>query len=90
MLHKLRNWIIRILRMRGSWTWACQQMQAGHIVYKTSDPCRTKYRLDTEVIGRILWAYEMSMDSPADRKWKCSNIYDGDYKCTAWAIWEDA
>jgi len=79
------KWIIRVFGLRGSWRWACKQMDNGYIVYRTTDTGAAKYKLDSENQRRIQWAFTRS---PDDASWKNANIFLSDFECTDWEIWK--
>ena len=77
--------VVRILGLKGSWKWACRQMDKGFIVHRTTDTGSAKYRLDPENQRRIVWAF--TVDPSASHNWKTANIFLDDFETVCWAIW---
>lgn len=78
------KWLIRFFGLKGSWRWACRQMQKGNTVYRTTDSGAAKYRLDDEYQARIEWSFT---DSLIGAKWENANIFLKDFECISWAKW---
>ena len=80
------NWIITTFGLKGSWKWACKQMNDGHIVRPSTATGAVKYKLDHEGQGRILWAF---VDTPTSQtRWDNANLFLTDFKSTKWVIFE--
>ena len=82
----MAKWIIRFLGLKGSWHWACKQMDKGHIVYRTTDAGAAKYKLDNENQRRIQWTFARYGTEKAI--WKNANIFLYDFECINWAVLE--
>ena len=76
------KWIIRFFGLKGSWSWACRQMDKGFIVYRTTDTGSAKYRLDCEGQRRIEWAF--TYDVTNTTVWEDAKIFLSDFECTEW------
>jgi len=89
----MSKWFIRFFGLKGSWRWACRQMDKGHMVYRASDYCGepgnarepVKYRLDGENQRRIQWMFLLRLSN--DYEWENANIFLSDFECTDWAVW---
>ena len=80
----MKSFIIRVLGLRGSWTWAVMQMIKGNIVYRTTDTGTAKYRLSQDKQNRIEWAFKKTPNMFSD--WDNANIFLDDFRCTSWEI----
>ena len=78
------KWFIRFFGLKGSWRWACRQLDKGYIVYRTTDTGAAKYKLDNEGQRRIQWVFAHNSDNA---EWKNANIFLADFECTDWAVW---
>ncbi len=81
----MKNWIIRVLGLKGSFIWACRQMKAGNIV-KPADAVSAKYRFDSEGQGRIVWAFTHTPHGCV--KWENANVFFKDIMATNWVVVE--
>jgi hypothetical protein len=81
----MKNWLVRIFGLRGSWSWACKQMEAGKIIRPRSATGSLKYKLDNENQRRILWTHK---DKPElhDSGWECAYIFLSDFEATDWMV----
>ena len=78
--------LIRFFGLKGSWKWACRQMDKGSIIYRTTDSGNAKYRLDTKEQRRICWHYT---DNPNKNDiWPNASVFLSDFDCVTWAIWK--
>ena len=75
--------IIRFFGLKGSWKWACRQMDKGHIIKQKSATGSVKYKLDHESQRRIVWSFY----PPKDNRWENANIFLSDFEATDWVLW---
>lgn len=80
------NWIIRFFGLKGSWMWACRQMDAGNIIRPASASGGIKYRLDPEAQRRIQWTFHRFPTE--NRDWESAKIFLSDFEDTDWALWQ--
>ena len=80
---KMLKWIVRFFGLKGSWKWACRQMDKGRIVFRISDTGCAKYKLDPERQRRIIWTHQFE---PSD--WHNAYIFLGDFEATDWVIYD--
>jgi hypothetical protein len=80
---KLINKVKILFGLKGSWIWACKQMELMQIVRRKSD-ISCKYRLSIDKSNRIMWAFTHELKS-AD--WKTANIFLRDIYATDYEIW---
>ena len=76
------NKLIVFFGLRGSWKWACKQMDKGLIVRRASDTGAAHYKLDSENQRRIVWAF--TRKPHACDKWENANIFLSDFEYTQW------
>ena len=79
----IKNWVVRNLGLRGSWKWACKQMQHGKIVRPSSATGAVCYKLDNEGQGRILWAFKRK---PEHADFENAYIFLKDFEATDWVM----
>ncbi len=79
----MKTRFIRFFGLKGSWKWACRQMDKGHVIYCTTDSGSAKYKLDSEDQRRIQWAFTRSL---IEAEWKSANIFLSDFECTSWTV----
>ena len=70
------KWLVKFLGLRGSWSWACKEMDRGRIVCRTTDTGAARYRLDGEGQRRIEWSFGGG--------WESAYIFLDDFECTDW------
>lgn len=71
--------------LKGSWRWACRQMETGRIVRSKSSTGTVRYKLDNENQGRILWAFPSRNDPRGvNEEWENANIFFSDFKKIDW------
>ena len=81
---KLKTWVISTFGMKGSWKWACRQMDAGNIVRPASATGDVKYKLDHEGQRRILWTFSKNVEnSPC---WCNANIFLSNFEAIDWRL----
>jgi len=73
------------LGLKGSWGWACRQMDKGLMVYRTTDTGAAKYRTDGEGQRRIQWEHTCNLET--HNNWTNAYIFLSDFECTEWAVW---
>jgi len=79
------KWIIKFFGLRGSWAWACRQMEKGKVVRPASATGTVRYKLDNENQGRILWSFPHRKDPLGKKeKWENANIFLSDFSSTDW------
>ena len=88
----LKNHIIRVFGLKGSWSWACRQMDKGSIVYGSTWSGTVKYKLDKENQRRIVWSFRKNLKDPKWENyplpaWESANIFLNDFEYTSWATW---
>lgn len=81
----MRNWIIRIFGLKGSWDWAVRQMLDGAMVTKKSGTGVLKYRLSRDDQNRLEWDFSRSASSAS---WENANFFVCDLKETDWIIYK--
>ncbi len=79
--------LIRLLGLKGSWKWACEQMEKGYMVRRKTDTGTCKYRLDREHQRRI--EYTWALD-PQPGDWVSAYIFFYDFEYTEWEIFKAA
>jgi hypothetical protein len=79
LLHSL----VRLFGLRGSWKWACRQMDRGAIVRPRSATGAVRYKLDHEGHRRLMWAFQ---DHPADYRWENAYFFLSDQESTDWEV----
>ena len=70
--------IKQFLGLKGSWKWACKQMDAGYIVKPKNITGAVKYKLDDEGQRRILWSFANQITYIM--VWKSANIFLSDFE----------
>ena len=81
----MKKWLIRVLGLRGSWSWACRQMDQGAIVRPAGATGSVKYKLDDLTNRRILWSFDR--EPPKERRdWDGCNIFLSDFERTDWVV----
>lgn len=80
----MKNWIVRTFGLRGSWTWACRQMDKGCCVRPACATGSVKYKIDHEHQRRIVWSFEHNPKSWSD--WETANIFLGDFDSIDWIV----
>ena len=78
------NWIIKTFGLRGSWSWACRQMDNGQWVRPASSTGSVKIKLDYLGQRRIVWTFARSPQGNAD--WESANIFLSDFESTDWVL----
>jgi len=78
------SFIIRVLGLKGSFMWACRQMEKGRIVKPKNIPGAVKYRFDTEGQTRIQYAFTHSLKNA---EWENANIFMKDVLSVNWELW---
>lgn len=76
------NWIIRFFGLKGSWKWACKQMERGAWVRPAHAAGSVKYKLDYENQRRIVWTFKR--DPIENKDWENANIFLSDFEATDW------
>lgn len=76
------NWIIRFFGLKGSWKWACKQMERGEWVRPAHATGSVKYRIDNETQGRIVWTFKR--EPIGNKDWGNANIFLSDFDATDW------
>ena len=79
----IKNWIVRKLGLKGSWSWACKQMKNGKIVKPSNITGSVKYKLDNECQQRICYTFARNIEGA---KWDNANIFLSDFERTDWII----
>jgi hypothetical protein len=80
--------IIRLLGLKGSWKWACRQLEKGHVIYRATDTGYCKYKLDNEDQRRIQWCFlDFFECGKSQAGWEDAKIFLSDFECTCWEIW---
>jgi hypothetical protein len=75
------HWLIRLVRffgLRGSWKWACKQMDAGKIIRPSTATGYVEYRLDLEGQRRLQWRF--------GGEWENANFFLRDQEDTDWIL----
>jgi len=85
-MNRLKRYFITTLGLRGSWTWACRQMDKGEIIHQTTITGACKYRLDFEGNRRIQWAFVPQLPAKAD--WSNAYIFLADFDRVDYAVWK--
>lgn len=83
-MKKLKDKIISFLGLKGSWSWACKQMDKGEIVRPANATGTVKYKLDSENQRRIMWCFNRDYD---ELNWSSANIFLSDFENTNWIVW---
>jgi protein involved in temperature-dependent protein secretion len=78
----MRDYLIRLLGLKGSWKWACKQMDKGAIVRPSNATGSVCYKLDHEGQRRIVWAF--NRHPIRGTKWENANIFLSDFESTDW------
>lgn len=78
----MKKWIIKTFGLRGSWRWACKQMERGKLVRPNHATGAVKYKLDCENQRRILWTFRRNPQTEKD--WESANIFLSDFEATDW------
>lgn len=95
-MKKLRRWVIRVLGLRGSWRWACRQMQAGLYVYDIYEMERfpnnefAVFYLNYDG-DRFIWEWitkKTTNPKPNDDGSEPAELYLSYFEQTNWAVWE--
>jgi len=89
-LYRIGNRLIRFLGLRGSWKWACRNMQEGRVVFRITDTGALKYKLDCEAQNRILWAGTHDPFGLAESDWDSANVFLSDFECIDWVVFDIA
>jgi len=63
----------QFLGLKGSWKWACRQMDAGHIVKPKNITGSVKFKLDDEGQRRIVYTFTKVIKDST--KWETANIF---------------
>ncbi len=80
----MKTMIIRFLGLKGSWKWACKQMEKGLIVRPKHASGSVKYKLDHENQRRIVWSFKDVPEKNSD--WESANIFLKDFEWVDWVI----
>ena len=75
--------LVRLLGLRGSWTWACRQMDRGAIVRPRSATGSVRYKLDSEEQRRLLWTFNRY---PARYDWEDAKFFLSRQESTDWEV----
>ena len=79
--------IIRFFGFRGSWKWACKQMDKGKIVRCKSWTGTVRLKIDNKYNRRIIWAFPNRKDPYGLlEKWESANIFLSDFEATDWEV----
>lgn len=82
--------MLRYLKMcfglKGSFRWACKQMQKGHIVTFKNITGAVKYRFDIPSNGRIVFAFTHDPHNLNIRFWASANIFMSDVYSMDWVV----
>lgn len=79
------KWMVRLLGLKGSWSWAVRQMKKGHIVRQKSATGVVRYKLDSIENGRIIFSFPKRSDSMGlYAKWDSANIFLKDFTAIDW------
>ena len=81
------SWIKRAFGLKGSFMWACRQMEKGKIVKPKNITGAVKYRFDLEDQTRIQWAFTGRPDTCDDKEWENAFIFFSDILSTNWEVW---
>lgn len=73
----MKNILINLFGLKGSWRWACKHMLAGGMVRPKGITGAVAYRADSEGQGRILWAFSRAVNEKT--KWENANIFIKDF-----------
>ena len=79
--------IIRFFGLKGSWKWACKQLDKGEIIYVPTTTVSCKYKLDTEAQRRICWHF--THKPKVNDIWENANIFLRDFECIKWDVWTE-
>lgn len=89
-MKNIYKWIVIKLGLKGSWSWACRQMDKGYIVKKNGITGTVKYKLDHENQRRILWTFVRNPVNKTGAEWDNANIFLSDFESTDWRVWGKA
>ena len=87
---KMFDKIKRLFAMKGTWEWACKQMESGKIVRPQSATGSVHYRLDLYNQRKIQWCFgtkELPPEHPA-QEWKNAIIFLNTFETNDWIIFE--
>ncbi len=73
--------IKRFLGLKGSWKWACKQMDKGATVTRSGNAESAKYWLDDGGKRLILWTFS-ELDPP--EYWDRADLYLSDFEAVDW------
>ena len=85
-IKSIKSWMIVALGLKGSWRWACRQMDKGHVVYRTSNTGTVKHRLDLEGQRRITYTFKRKV-SESGKYWEPAIIFLSKFESTDWAVY---
>ena len=77
------NKIIRFFGLKGSWKWACKQMEKGLIVKTKSSTGTVAYRISTDDQRRLQWKFG------DESKWENAYYFFRDHEDTDWIIYNE-
>jgi hypothetical protein len=77
--------IKRFFVVKGTWEWACNQMEKGLMVRRESASGTVHYKLDVENQRRVMWSFSRKNASP--HIWENAYIFLGDFEATDWVIY---
>jgi len=76
---QIYKYIVRVLGLKGSWSWACRRMKDGYIV-KMKSTVAVHHRLDLEGQGRIQWSFN-------GNDWEDAKVFLKDLRATDWNVY---
>jgi len=81
---KMKNIIIRLFGLKGSFKWACKQMANGKIVKPKNATGTVKYCFDKENQKRLLWTFDRYF-----YQWSNANFFYSDMMSIDWVLVEE-
>jgi len=75
------KWFIRTFGLKGSWKWACKQMQKGHWIKPANASGNVKYKLDHECQQRVVWTFK---NKPTAFDWQSASLFLSDFNSVNW------
>jgi hypothetical protein len=79
----MKKFIIIFFGLKGSWKWACKQLDKGKIIRPESATGTIKFKLDDENQRRIVYTLDRDIKTA---KWANANIFLSDFESTDWVI----
>ncbi len=77
------DFIKRVFGLKGSFNWACKQMNKGLIVSFKNITGAVRYRFDLEGQKRIEWAFK---NNPGKSDWESANMFLEDIRSVEWIV----